>query len=35
MGKTATESFFKCYAEKFDFSPTELLFVTDVNSVTV
>ena len=26
MGKTVTESFFKCHAEKFDFLPTELLF---------
>ena len=26
MGKTVTESFIECHAEKFDFSPTELLF---------
>ena len=26
MGKTVTESFFECHAEKFDFSPTESLF---------
>ena len=27
MGKTVTESFFECHAEKFNFSPTESLFV--------
>ena len=27
MGKTVTECFFKCHAEKFDFLPAESLFV--------